>query len=166
MLGEMGIAPQRTLQSAVSCQGIGLHCGQPVTMTLHPAGPDSGIVFRRSDAGAEIRADWRNSTESALSTVLSNHEGVQVATVEHVLAALAGNLIDNAVIELDGPEIPIMDGSAVPFVHLIQGVGTETQEAPRRGIKIMKPVEVAESGSSVALLPDSGFSMSFEIDFN
>jgi UDP-3-O-[3-hydroxymyristoyl] N-acetylglucosamine deacetylase len=166
MLGEMGIAPQRTLQSIVSCQGIGLHCGQPVTMTLHPAAPGSGIVFRRSDAGAEIRADWRNSVESALSTVLSNREGVHVATVEHLLAALAGNCIDNAVVELNGPEVPIMDGSAAPFTRLIQGVGTEVQDAPRRAIKIMKPVEVAESGSSAALLPDSGFSMSFEIDFD
>ena len=166
MLGEMAIAPQQTLRSAASCQGIGLHCGQPVTMTLHPAAPGSGIVFRRSDAGAEIRADWRNSVESALSTVLSNREGVHVATVEHLLAALAGNRIDNAVVELDGPEVPIMDGSAAPFTRLIQDVGIEMQDMPRRAIKIMKPVEVAGSGSSAALLPDSGFSMSFEIDFD
>ena len=166
MLGEMAIAPQQTLRSAASCQGIGLHCGQPVTMTLHPAAPGSGIVFRRSDAGAEIRADWRNSVESALSTVLSNREGVHVATVEHLLAALAGNRIDNAVVELDGPEVPIMDGSAAPFTRLIQDVGIEMQDMPRRAIKIMKPVEVVGSGSSAALLPDSGFSMSFEIDFD
>ena len=94
MLGEMGIAPQRTLRSAVGCRGIGLHCGQSVTMTLHPAPANSGIVFRRSDAGAEIRADWSNSVESALSTVLSNREGIQVATVEHLMAALAGNRVD------------------------------------------------------------------------
>ena len=166
MLGEMGIAPQRTLRDVASCRGIGLHCGQPVTMTLRPAAPDSGIVFRRSDAGAEIRADWSNSVDSALSTVLSNREGIHVATVEHLLAALAGNCIDNAVVELDGPEVPIMDGSAAPFVRLIERVGTEAQDAPRRAIKIMKPVEVAENGSSAALLPDSGFSMSFEIDFD
>jgi UDP-3-O-[3-hydroxymyristoyl] N-acetylglucosamine deacetylase len=135
-------------------------------MTLRPAAPDSGIVFRRSDAGAEIRADWSNSIESALSTVLSNREGIHVGTVEHLLAALAGNRIDNAVVELDGPEVPIMDGSAAPFVYLIEGVGTVTQDAPRRAIKILKPVEVAENGSSAALLPDSGFSMSFEIDFD
>jgi UDP-3-O-[3-hydroxymyristoyl] N-acetylglucosamine deacetylase len=135
-------------------------------MTLCPAAPDSGIVFRRSDAGAEIRADWSNSVESALSTVLSNREGIHVATVEHLMAALAGNRIDNAVIELDGPEVPIMDGSAAPFVRLIEGVGTEVQDAPRRAIKIIKPVEVVENGSSAALLPDSGFSMSFEIDFD
>src|SRR3954451_7957334 len=163
MLGEMGISPQRTLRKAVTCRGIGLHCGQSVTMTLRPAAPDSGVVFRRSDAGAEIRADWTNSIESALSTVLSNREGIHVGTIEHLMAALAGNRIDNAIVELDGPEVPIMDGSAAPFVHLIEGVGTVTQDVPRRAIKILKPVEVAENGSSAALLPDAGFSMSFEI---
>src|SRR3954453_12142814 len=166
MLGEMRIASQQTLRSVVSCRGIGLHCGQPVMMTLRPAAPDTGIVFRRSDAGAEIRADWSNSVESALSTVLSNREGVHVATVEHLMAALAGNRIDNAVVELDGPEVPIMDGSAGPFVRLIESVGTEAQDVPRRGIKIMKPVEVTENGNSAPLLPASGFSMSFEIDFD
>src|SRR3954454_9332569 len=154
MSGEMGISPQRTLRKAATCRGIGLHCGQPVAMTLRPAAPDSGIVFRRSDADVEIRADWSNSVESALSTILSNREGIHVGTVEHVMAALAGNRIDNAVVELDGPEVPIMDGSAAPFVRLIQGVGTEAQEVPRRAIKILKPVEVAESGSSATLLPD------------
>ena len=135
-------------------------------MALRPAAPDSGIVFRRSDAGAEIRADWRNSIESALSTVLSNREGIHVATVEHLLAALSGNRIDNAVVELDGPEVPVMDGSAAPFVRLIESAGTKIQNAPRRAIKIMKPVEVADSGSSAALLPGSEFSMSFEIEFD
>jgi len=135
-------------------------------MTLRPAMPDSGIVFRRSDADVEIRADWSNSVESALSTILSNREGIHVGTVEHVMAALAGNRIDNAVVELDGPEVPIMDGSAAPFVRLIERAGTQPQDAPRRGIKIMKPVEVIENGSSAALWPDSGFSISFEIDFD
>jgi UDP-3-O-[3-hydroxymyristoyl] N-acetylglucosamine deacetylase len=166
MLGEMGIASQRTLRDAVSCRGIGLHSGQPVTMRLHPAAAESGIVFRRSDVGAEIRADWSNSIESVLSTVLSNREGIQVATVEHLMAAFAGNRIDNAIVELDGPEVPIMDGSAAPFVRLIEDVGTAAQDVPRRAIKIIKPVEVAENGNSAALLPDSGFSMSFEIDFD
>lgn len=135
-------------------------------MTLRPAGPDSGIVFRRSDAGAEIRADWRNSVESALATVLRNPDGIQVATVEHLMAALAGNGIDNAIVELDGPEIPIMDGSAAPFVRLIDEAGIAVQNAPRHAIRILKPIEVAEEAASAALLPASGFSMSFEIDFD
>ncbi len=105
-------------------------------------------------------------SSSALSTVLSNREGIEVATVEHLLAALSGNRIDNAVVELDRPEVPIMDGSAAPFVRLIESAGTKIQNAPRRAIKIMKPVELAESGSSAALLPGSEFSMSFEIEFD
>jgi len=166
MLGEMGVAPQRTVWSAIGCRGIGLHCGQPVAMTLRPAPADTGIVFRRLDAGAEIRASWGNAAESALSTVLSNGEGIQVATVEHLMAALAGSGIDNVVVELDGAEVPIMDGSAAPFMHLIERVGTVVQDAPRRAIKVLKPVYVGDDVASAALLPDHGFSMSFEIDFD
>jgi UDP-3-O-[3-hydroxymyristoyl] N-acetylglucosamine deacetylase len=166
MLGEMGVVPQRTLRFAAGCRGIGLHCGLPVTMRLLPAPPNSGIVFRRSDTGTEIRADWSNSVESALSTVLWNREGIRIGTVEHLMAALAGNRIDNAVVELDGPEVPIMDGSAAPFVRLIERAGVASQDAPRRAIKILKPVEVSDCGASAALLPGTGFSMSFEIDFD
>jgi UDP-3-O-[3-hydroxymyristoyl] N-acetylglucosamine deacetylase len=166
MLGDMGVVPQRTLRVAAGCRGIGLHCGLPVTMRLLPAPPNSGIVFRRSDTGTEIRADWSNSVESALSTVLWNREGIRIGTVEHLMAALAGNRIDNAVVELDGPEVPIMDGSAAPFVRLIERAGVASQDAPRRAIKILKPVEVSDRGASAALLPGTGFSMSFEIDFD
>jgi len=164
MLGDMGVAPQRTLRSATGCRGIGLHCGQPVTMTLRPAPPDTGIVFRRLDAGAEIRAGWTSTTNSALSTVLSNGEGIEIGTIEHLMAALAGTGIDNAVVELDGPEVPIMDGSAAPFVQMIERAGLLAQDAVRRAFKILKPVQVSESGCSAALLPEHGFSMSFEIE--
>jgi len=166
MLGDMGIAPQRTLSAATGCCGIGLHCGQPVTMTLRPAPPDSGIVFRRLDAGVEIRANWTSTSESALATVLSNREGIQIATIEHLMAALAGGRIDNALVELNGPEVPIMDGSAAPFLALIERVGAVRQDAVRRAFKILKPVRVSENGASAALLPGHGFSMSFEIDFD
>ena len=147
MLGDMGIAPQRTLSSAIGCRGIGLHCGQPVAMVLRPAPANTGIVFRRLDAGAEIRASWATTTESALSTVLSNGEGIQVATIEHLMAALAGSRVDNAVVELDGPEVPIMDGSAAPFMALIERAGTATQDAARRAFKILKPVSVTDNGA-------------------
>ena len=133
MLGDMGIAPQRTLGAAARCRGIGLHSGQPVAMTLRPAMPDIGIVFRRLDAGAEIKANWSNTIEAALSSVLSNGEGTQIGTVEHLMAALAGCRIDNAIVELDGPEVPIMDGSAAPFVLMIErvtGVGRARPTAP------------------------------------
>src|SRR5712692_2799485 len=162
----MGIAPQRTLSSVAGCRGIGLHCGQPVAMVLRPAPADTGIVFRRLDAGAEIRARWTSTAESALSTVLSNGEGIEIGTIEHLMAALAGSQVDNALIELDGPEVPIMDGSAAPFLLLIERVGVVPQDAARRAFKILKPVWVGENGSSAALLPEHGFSMTFEIDFD
>jgi UDP-3-O-[3-hydroxymyristoyl] N-acetylglucosamine deacetylase len=166
MWGDMGITPQLTLRAVAACRGIGLHCGKPVTMRMRPAAPDAGIVFRRVDAGAEIRALWSNTREAALSTVLSNGEGIQIGTIEHLMAALAGSGIDNAVIELDGPEVPIMDGSAAPFLYMIERVGVAAQDAVRRAIKILKPVTVTENGASAALLPDYGFSMSFEINYD
>src|ERR1700676_1294311 len=166
MLGDMGIAPQRTLSSVAACRGIGLHCGQPVAMILRPAPADTGIVFRRLDAGAEIRARWTSTTHSALSTVLTNGEGIQVGTIEHLMAALSGSRIDNALIELDGPEVPIMDGSAAPFMLMIERAGIVPQDAVRRAFKVLKPVSVSANGASAALLPEHGFSMSFEIDFD
>jgi len=166
MLGDMEIVPQRTLGGPAACRGIGLHCGQPVALTLYPAPPNSGIVFRRSDAGVAVRAGWKSTVQSALSTVLSNGEGVQIGTIEHLMAALAGCRIDNAVVEVDGPEVPIMDGSAAPFVMMIERAGTVRQDAPRRAFKVLKPVCVSEDGASAALMPEHGFSMSFEIDFD
>jgi UDP-3-O-[3-hydroxymyristoyl] N-acetylglucosamine deacetylase len=135
-------------------------------MTLRPAESNSGIVFRRLDAGAEIRARWDNVTDSILSTILSNREGVQVRTVEHLMAAFAGARVDNAIVELDGAEVPIMDGSAAPFLDMIKRAGTVTQDAARRAIRILKPVRVSDSDATAELLPDHGFSMSFAIDFD
>jgi len=165
MLGELTTASQQTLKTSIGCRGIGLHSGQRVTMRLLPAAPDTGIVFRRVDAGAEIQASWINTVESARCTVLSNGEGITVGTVEHLMAALAGAEIDNAVVELDGPEVPIMDGSAAPFLFLIECAGFVEQDAARRAIKVLKPVSVVDDGATVELLPDHGFSMSFEISF-
>ena len=123
-------------------------------------------MFRRADSAAEIRANWANTIESPLCTVLSNGEGNTVGTVEHLMAALAGAAIDNAIVELDGPEVPIMDGSAAPFLFLIECAGVVEQDAARRAIKVLKEVSVTEDGATAALLPDHGFSMSFEIDFD
>lgn len=162
----MGIAQQRTLGSAIGCTGVGLHSGRPVTMRLRPANPGTGIVFRRLDAGAEIPARWDYTVESALATTLSNGEGIAIGTIEHLMAAFAGSEIDNAVVELDGPEVPIMDGSAAPFVRLIESAGLVVQDAARRAIKVLKPILVSDKCASAALLPDHGFSMSFEIDFD
>ena len=134
-------------------------------MTLRPASPNTGIVFRRVDAGAEIPALWRNTADATLCTMLSNGDGIAIKTIEHLMAALAGSAVDNVIVELDGAEVPAMDGSAAPFLALIDRVGTVVQPAPRRAIKVLKPVEIANQGARAALLPDHGFSMSFEIAF-
>jgi UDP-3-O-[3-hydroxymyristoyl] N-acetylglucosamine deacetylase len=164
----MNIVLQRTIRNPIHCRGVGLHSGTKIAMVLRPAPPDSGIVFRRTDpqgAGAVIAANWRNAVDSALCTRIHNGEGIAIATIEHLMAALAGAEIDNLVVELDGPEVPIMDGSAAPFLFLIECAGIVEQDAPRRAIRVLKTVTVAEGGKSVSLMPDHGFSMSFEIDF-
>ncbi|MGH7062208.1 MAG: UDP-3-O-acyl-N-acetylglucosamine deacetylase [Stellaceae bacterium] len=166
MLGEIAATPQQTLKTAIGCKGIGLHSGRRVAMTLRPAAPETGIVFRRADAGAEILANWANTIASPLCTTLSDGAGVTVATVEHLMAALAGAEIDNAIVELDGPEVPTMDGSAAPFMFLIECAGIVEQDAPRRAIEVLKPVTVGENGAAAALAPDRDFSLSFEIDFD
>ncbi len=149
------------------CRGVGVHSGARVAMVLRPAPTDSGIVFRRSDrGGACVAAHWRNVQESPLCTTLTNREGISVATVEHLLAAFAGAEIDNALVELDGPEVPVMDGSAEPFLFLIERAGVAEQDAPRRAIKVLKRVRVADEDCTATLEPDVGFSVSFEIDFS
>jgi UDP-3-O-[3-hydroxymyristoyl] N-acetylglucosamine deacetylase len=135
-------------------------------MTLSPAPPDTGILFRRTDVAAEIPANWANTTDSPLCTTLSTRGGISIGTIEHLMASLAGAEIDNAIVELDGPEVPIMDGSAGPFLFLIECAGVFEQDAVRRAIKVLKPVCVSESGATASLVPDRGFSMSFEIDFD
>ena len=158
---------QRTIKHPIPCCGVGLHSGAKVRMTLHPAPPGSGIAFVRSDKqGARIAADWRNVVDSALCTSLHDGEGVVVSTIEHLMAALAGTEIDNLLVEIDGPEVPIMDGSAAPFVFLIECAGLVEQDAPRRAIRILKRVSVGESDKSASLAPDSGLTLSFEIDFD
>ncbi len=164
----MSIVQQRTIKNPINCRGVGLHSGVKTSLILHPAAPDSGIIFRRTDAsgaGAEIPARWRNAVESALCTTLSNGEGTTIGTVEHLMAALAGSEIDNVLVELDGPEVPIMDGSAAPFVFLIECAGVVEQDAPRQAIRILKTVTVGDDEKSASLMSDDGFSMSFEIDF-
>ncbi len=137
-------------------------------MCLHGAEIGTGIVFRLTDVTDRdpvVAASWRNIVDSRMATTVANHDGVRVATVEHLMAALAGCGIDNAIVDIDGPEVPIMDGSAAPFVFLIECAGTITQNAPRRAIRILKPVAVGDENKSIALSPADDFSVSFEIDF-
>jgi UDP-3-O-[3-hydroxymyristoyl] N-acetylglucosamine deacetylase len=159
---------QRTLKSSIRCNGVGLHTGGKVTMELHPAEADTGILFRRTDIvnlDRDIPARYDFVSSTNFCTTLVNEAGVSVGTIEHLMAALAGCEIDNVVVTINGPEVPIMDGSAEPFVFLIECAGTLEQDEPRRAIQVLHPVTV-RSGESVATLePADGFSINFGIDF-
>lgn len=163
---EIYVIRQRTLQTTICATGLGLHTGRKVKMTLCPAKPDAGIVFRRVDLDpvAEHKVDPRSVTETQLATSLGVGEGA-VSTIEHLMAALAGLGVDNCVVELDQGEVPIMDGSAAPFVFLLQSAGVVEQVAPKRFIRVKKRVEVREGDKWARLDPHVGFGMDFTIDF-
>ena len=163
------VAMQRTLREKIACRGVGLHSGLDVTMVLHPAPIDQGIVFIRSDIANrdnKIPARWDHVTDTMLCTVIGNKDGATVATIEHIMAALQGIGIDNITIELDGAEVPIMDGSAEPFVFLIECAGVISQNAPKRILEILKPVTVTHKDMIASLKPSRGSSYEVEIDFN
>jgi UDP-3-O-[3-hydroxymyristoyl] N-acetylglucosamine deacetylase len=163
-----GSLVQRTLKRSIHCTGIGLHSGTRVSLRIRPAGTDTGIRFLRTDlrgGGTEIAARWDHVVDTRLCTVVGNGHGVNVGTVEHLLAALCGCGVDNAVIEIDGPEVPVMDGSAAPFVFLIECAGLLEQPAPRRVIRVLRPVSVGDGKRRASLSPAQGTSFSFEIDF-
>lgn len=161
---------QTTLRRDVSIEGVGVHSGSPATLTLHPADANTGIVFVRAGADGsqrEIRADVRAVTATEFATVLGDAAGPLVSTAEHVLAAIRGLGIDNVVVEVDGPEAPILDGSAAPFVEAIDQVGVASQPAPRHFIQVLKPVRVARDGASGELRPYArGFRIEAEIEFD
>ncbi len=159
---------QRTLKASIDCTGVALHSGDTVTMTIRPGETDTGIVFCRTDVsgkGAEIAALWSNVVDTRLCTVLGNSDGVTVSTVEHIMAALAGCGIDNAVIELNGPEVPIMDGSSEPFVFLLECAGVVEQDANRRVVRVLKSVSVSDGECTVSIVPATRFEVDMEIDF-
>jgi UDP-3-O-[3-hydroxymyristoyl] N-acetylglucosamine deacetylase len=164
-------AKQTTLRDHVAISGIGVHSGSPVTLTLHPADDDTGIVFQRIAAdGAperEIRADVRAVTATEFATVLGDAKGPLCSTAEHLLAALRGLGVDNVIVEIDGPEVPIMDGSAAPFVDAIDQAGLTARALPRRYIEVIKPVRVSKDGALGELRPYShGFRVEAEIEFD
>ena len=163
-----GFLRQRTLKNSIHCSGIGLHSGVKVNMTLHPAEAGTGIRFRRNGAvrRTEVAATWHNAIETPLSTTLDGEADIRIGTVEHLLSALSGCAIDNVVIELNGPEVPVMDGSSAPFVFLIECAGTVIQDAPRRALEIRRDVTVSDSRRSVTAMPGRGLSIDFEIDFD
>ncbi|WP_110650314.1 UDP-3-O-acyl-N-acetylglucosamine deacetylase [Salinicola peritrichatus] len=158
---------QRTLQNTIRATGVGLHSGEKVYLTLRPALPNTGIVFVRTDLDpvVHIPAHAESVTDTNLCTALSK-DGVKVATVEHLMSAFAGLGIDNVYVELSAPEVPIMDGSAGPFVFLIQSAGIAEQATAKQFIRIKREVSVNDDGKQAAFLPHNGFKVSFAIDFD
>lgn len=159
---------QTTLGSSVTFNGVGLHSGAPVRMVLRPAPAGHGIVFRRTDvvdANPRIAALWDRVTPSKLCTLIENDDGVSVSTIEHVMAALTGVGVHNALIEIDGPEVPILDGSSAPFVEAIRKVGLRNLGGNLRAIRVLKPVEVREGDAVARLEPASALEIDFAIDF-
>src|SRR5512145_1341053 len=156
---------QRTVAKRVSATGVGLHSGRPATLTLAPAPADAGLTFVRMDLGAEIPARAEHVVDTTLSTNLGLGEA-RVHTVEHVLAALTGLGIDNCRVEVDGPEIPILDGSAAPFVWLVQEAGIEKQRLGKRFLVVDEPVEIRDGDKLARLEPASELSVRFTVDFD
>lgn len=158
---------QRTLKNAIRATGVGLHTGEKVYLTLKPAPVDTGIIFRRTDIepNVDILANAENVGDTTLSTTLMKGD-VRVSTVEHLLSAMAGLGVDNAIVEVSSSEVPIMDGSAGPFVFLIQSAGIQEQPAAKKFIRIKRKVSISEGDKVAEFLPFDGFKVSFSIDFD
>ncbi len=165
--GYASMIKQRTLKNAIRATGVGLHTGQKIYLTLLPGEIDSGIIFRRVDLNppVEIKGTAHNVGETTLSTCLIKDD-VRVSTVEHILSAMAGLGIDNAVVELDAPEIPIMDGSAGPFIFLLQSAGIQEQDAPKKFVRVLKEVTLKDGDKVATFLPFDGFKVNFSIAFD
>ena len=165
---NQGLPVQTTIRSSITFKGVGLHLGQPATLTIRPASAEHGIWFKRTDielGDTLIPARWDVVEASPLCTLIRNRADVSVSTIEHVMAALAGCGVHNALIEIDGPECPILDGSAAPFVRGILSRGVRQLAAPVRAIEILIPVSVHTAAGWARLSPGQGSSMSFHIDF-
>ncbi|OPY91331.1 MAG: UDP-3-O-(3-hydroxymyristoyl) N-acetylglucosamine deacetylase [Syntrophus sp. PtaU1.Bin208] len=157
---------QRTLKSELTCQSVGLHTGRKIKMTLKPAAVDAGILLVRKDKNykQKIKVSLENVTDTTLATTIGNN-GTSISTVEHILSAFSGMGVDNAVVEVDGPEIPIMDGSALPFVDMLKKVGTCTQEKLKKYLIVKEPVYVSEGESHAMFVPSSSFEITYKIEF-
>jgi UDP-3-O-[3-hydroxymyristoyl] N-acetylglucosamine deacetylase len=158
---------QRTLKTTIGASGVGLHSGERISMRLQPAPPDTGIVFRRVDLDPpiDIPAHATQVGDTRLGTVLAA-EGARVSTIEHLMSALAGLGVDNAIVEVSAAEVPIMDGSAAPFVFLLQSAGFVEQDSPKRFVRILQSVEVHDGDKWARFDPHEGFRVNFEIDFD
>ncbi len=166
-------ALQTSLADIASCEGVGLHSGEMIALVIYPAPANFGIKFRRSDLVAELGAEaatiparYDSVTETMLGTVIENAAGAKVSTVEHLMAALAGAGVDNALIDVSGPEVPVMDGSSQVFLDLIAATGLHMLDAPKQALRITREVIVEDGLKKVALKPHDGFSVSVEIEFD
>ncbi len=160
---------QHTLVTSTHITGIGLHSGETVKLTLRPAPAGHGIVFVRTDVTGKnnkIPALWNYVVDTKLCTVIGNTDGVRVGTIEHLMAALRGCCIDNVIVEIDGPEVPAMDGSAMPFVEMIEDIGIAPQDAPRRAIRVLREISVEQDGKRVTLSPSDECEFGGEIEFD
>ncbi|MFB6435121.1 MAG: UDP-3-O-acyl-N-acetylglucosamine deacetylase [Candidatus Malihini olakiniferum] len=159
---------QRTLKRIVQATGVGLHTGKKVTLTMRPAPANTGVIYRRTDLNppVDFPADAKSVRDTMLCTCLVNEHDVRISTVEHLNAALAGLGVDNIMIDVDAPEIPIMDGSASPFVYLLLDAGIEDLNCTKKFVRIKKAVRVADGDKWAELTPYNGFSLDFTIDFN
>jgi len=163
-----GLVRQKTLKHDIDCEGIALHSGLPVKMRLCAAAADSGIRFHRTDvdaAKADIRASYDNVVDTRLCTTIANEHGVKVSTIEHLMAALAGLEIDNAIIELNAEEVPVMDGSSAPFIAMIEKAGIVEQNLPRKAIRILRTVSVRDGSKFLKVEPSETPVVNLEIDF-
>ena len=160
---------EHTLAGPAICAGVGVHSGERVRLSIRPAPAGHGVVFVRADVrdrDNRVPVSGEAVVDARLNTTIANAEGVTVSTIEHLMAALAALGVSNAVIELDGPELPIMDGSALPFVQLLDRAGFRRQETPQRFIEVLEPIEVVEGDKWARLTPCDRYEMAFEIDFD
>lgn len=160
---------QKTINNKISCNGIALHSGANTSIELLPAPCNSGIIFNRTDVEngkGRIAASYKNVSKTTLGTTISNEFGIEVSTIEHLMAAIWGAKIDNLIINITGPEIPIMDGSSEPFLFLIECAGSKEQEESRNFLEILKPIRVEDDDKFVEVKPAKGFYIDLEVDFN
>ncbi|MEQ9116413.1 MAG: UDP-3-O-acyl-N-acetylglucosamine deacetylase [Rickettsiales bacterium] len=159
---------QRTIKHTVSCFGIGVHSGKPASLTLHPAEANTGIQFVRTDIKTNntVKARYDFVSTTTLGTTIKNKSGVEIATIEHLMAALWGCKIDNIIIETDGPEIPIMDGSSEPFIFMIECAGVQNLNSLRKYIEITDEIVIEDKGSKTRITPSQDFSIDMQIEFN
>lgn len=160
---------QTTINSPISCYGIGVHSGKPTQVTLKPAAQDTGVVFVRTDINAvdnKVYASYANVFDTRLSTSIKNLAGIQVSTIEHLMAAIWGCSLSNVIVEIDGPEVPIMDGSSKPFVFMIECSGLKLLNAPKKHLKLLKEIHVSDSGAEIFAIPSEHTRIDLTIDFS